>query len=264
MQGYRNPRNWISPTGLSPCAAMPTQSPPIKASDSGVSKTRSAPKRCCKPAVARKTPPLTPTSSPKTTTSGSSASTRASAKLIASTSVTSGIEVLDILALAGIGAWQSGVEMIKHRFRRTRTGRQIVLDGNRHFLLAFGSDFFLVRFAPIHSTDEIVSQPDDRLLLPALLDLFSRAITRRVIGGCGFTEPISDGLYQAWSFPCPNGSDRRIGCRAHSNDIVAIDLFSGKTCGDRFLRQRLRRGLQPERYRDRPLIVVDQKQDRQP
>ena len=32
---------------------------------SGVSITRSAPKRFCKPSVARKTPPFTPTSSPK-------------------------------------------------------------------------------------------------------------------------------------------------------------------------------------------------------
>src|SRR5947207_4738303 len=169
MQGYRNPMNWISPTGLSPCAAMPTQSPPIKVSDSGVSKTRSAPKRCCKPAVARNTPPLTPTSSPKTTTSGSSTSARASAKLIASTSVTSGIGVLDFPTLTGIGAWQSGVEMVEHRFRRTRAGRQIALDGHRHFLFALGGDFLLVRFGPTHSTDEIVSQPGDRLLLPALL-----------------------------------------------------------------------------------------------
>src|SRR5262245_7460508 len=180
---------------------MPTQSPPIKASDSGVSKTRSAPKRCCKPAVARKTPPLTPTSSPKTTTSGSSASARASAKLIASTSVASGIEILDFLALADIGTGQPGIEMIEHGLRRTRAGRQIVLDSSRHLLLAFGSDFFLVRFAPIHSTDEIVSQPDDRLLLPALLHLFRRAITRRVIGGGVITKPVGDGLYQTRTVP---------------------------------------------------------------
>src|SRR6478672_2430954 len=91
---------------------MPTQSPLIRASDSGVSKTRSTPKRCCNPAVARNTPPLTPTSSPKTTTLGSSARARASAKLIASTSVTSGILVLDFLTLAGIGARQSGNRLL--------------------------------------------------------------------------------------------------------------------------------------------------------
>src|SRR5437764_13275354 len=156
---------------------MPTHSPLMRSSARGVSSTRSRPKRCCKPAVARNTPPLTPTSSPKTTTSGSSTSARASAKLIASTSVTSGIGVPDFPTLTGIGAWQSGVEMVEHRFRRTRAGRQIALDGHRHFLLALGGDFFLVRLAPIHSTDEIVSQPSDRLLLPALLDLFRRAIT---------------------------------------------------------------------------------------
>src|SRR5215469_2057336 len=193
--------NWISPTGLSPCAAMPTQSPAISASDSGVSKTRSVPKRRCRPAVARNTPPLTPTSSPKTTTSGSSARPRASAKLIASTSVTSGIEVLDFLALAGIGTWQPAVKMIDHGFRRTRAGRQIALDGCRHFLLAFAGDFFLVRLAPIHSADEIVSQPNDRLLLPALLNLFRRAIARSVVSGGVIAKPVGDRLDQARPFP---------------------------------------------------------------
>src|SRR5215472_2406105 len=157
--------NWISPTGFSPCAAMPTQSPPISASDSGVSKTRSTPKRCCNPVVARNTPPLTPTSSPNTTTSGSSARARASAKLIASTSVALGIEVLDFLALGGIGAWHSGVEVVEHGFRRTRTDRKVAFDGRFDLLFGFGGDFFLVRFAPIHSADQIISQPSNWLLL---------------------------------------------------------------------------------------------------
>src|SRR6266581_4252286 len=88
-----NPMNWISPTGFKPCAAMPTQSPLIRSSASGVSNTRSGPKRCCSPTVARKTPPLTPTSSPNTTTLGSSSIARASAILTASTSVISGISL---------------------------------------------------------------------------------------------------------------------------------------------------------------------------
>src|SRR5262245_16748149 len=134
---------------------MPTQSPPMSASDSGVSKTRSAPKRFCSPAVARKTPPFMPTSSPKTTTSRSSARARASAKLTASTSVASGIEVLDFLALGGIGAWHSGVEVVEHGFRRTWTDRKVALNGRCDLLLGFGGDFFLVRFAPIHSADQI-------------------------------------------------------------------------------------------------------------
>src|SRR5262249_3797281 len=193
--------NWISPTGLSPCAAMPTQSPPISASDSGVSKTRSAPKRFCSPAVARKTPPFMPTSSPKTTTSGSSARARASAKLIASTSVASGIEVLYFLALRGIGAGQSGVEMVEHAFWRTRTDRKEAVDGRCDLLLGFGGDFFLVRFAPIHSADQIISQPSNWLLLPALLDFFRRAIARRIVSGGVISKPVRDGLDQARPFP---------------------------------------------------------------
>ena len=41
--------NWISATGFNPIAAMPIATPAIAASASGVSITRSAPKRCCRP-----------------------------------------------------------------------------------------------------------------------------------------------------------------------------------------------------------------------
>ena len=70
---------------------MPTHKPLISNSDRGVSITRWGPKRCCRPAVARKTPPLMPTSSPNTTTLGSSSIARARAKVTASTRVTSGM-----------------------------------------------------------------------------------------------------------------------------------------------------------------------------
>ena len=43
------PMNWISATGFKPCVAMPTDMPAIVASASGVSCTRSAPKRCLQP-----------------------------------------------------------------------------------------------------------------------------------------------------------------------------------------------------------------------
>src|SRR5512133_674357 len=50
---------------------MPRAVPTIPPSVSGVSKTRSPPNSSCSPCVARKTPPNLPTSSPRTTTSGS-------------------------------------------------------------------------------------------------------------------------------------------------------------------------------------------------
>src|SRR6185312_645245 len=63
--------------------ARPTDMPRMPDSASGVSKTRSAPKRCCSPSVMRKTPPSWPTSSPSTRARGFSASTSARAALMA-------------------------------------------------------------------------------------------------------------------------------------------------------------------------------------
>src|ERR1700682_4424143 len=180
--------NWISPTGFSPCAAMPTQSPLIRSSASGVSNTRSGPKRCCRPTVARKTPPLTPTSSPNTTTLGSSSIARASAMLTASTSVISVINPpFEFAALRSIGLRQLGIEMIEYRLGRSplrsqvspdrradaqpacrsRLRSQVALDRCVDATLAFGGDLFLFRFAPQVSASEKEPQARDRLLLPA-------------------------------------------------------------------------------------------------
>ncbi|MNR01068.1 hypothetical protein D3C85_1168620 [compost metagenome] len=71
MPGKMKPWNWNSATGLSPWVAMPTATPAISPSASGVSITRLKPNLSRRPTVARNTPPLTPTSSPSTTTSGS-------------------------------------------------------------------------------------------------------------------------------------------------------------------------------------------------
>src|SRR5579872_5114632 len=173
--------NWISPTGLSPCAAMPTQSPPINASDNGVSNTRSAPKRCCRPAVARNTPPFSPTSSPNTTTSGSSPSARASARLMASTSVISAIVRLGFVALPGVDRRQRRIEMIEHGFRTARWRCEVAFDCGVDLLAAGARDFLFLRLAPVHPRDEIVAQPRDRLGLPTLLDLLRRPIARGVV-----------------------------------------------------------------------------------
>src|SRR4051794_6673740 len=63
----------------------PTALPRIPASARGVSKQRFGPNRSRSPAVARKTPPARPTSSPITITESSRASSTWNASLIAST-----------------------------------------------------------------------------------------------------------------------------------------------------------------------------------
>src|SRR5262245_66677900 len=52
-----------------PPSARPIEAPTMASSASGVSTTRSVPKRSRRPFVTRKTPPSTPTSSPRTTRS---------------------------------------------------------------------------------------------------------------------------------------------------------------------------------------------------
>src|SRR5260370_21377879 len=174
---------------------MPTDSQLMKSAASGVSITRSAPNRCCRPTVARKTPPLTPTSSPSTTTLASSSMARASARLIASTSVTSGIGAsAELRPLAGIGSREFGVEMVEHRLWRARPGRQIALDRRLDLLLAVGRQLLLLRFAPRLLTYEIGAQAPDRLLPPAGRTLLGRTVTRRVIGGRGVAEGRGHGL----------------------------------------------------------------------
>ncbi len=70
--GYANASNCISTTGRMPFIAMPTASPTMPDSASGVSKQRSSPNSAVSPSVIRKTPPSGPTSSPNMTTAGSS------------------------------------------------------------------------------------------------------------------------------------------------------------------------------------------------
>src|SRR5262249_28594059 len=218
---------------------MPTHSPLINSSESGVSITRSEPKRCCSPTVARKTPPFTPTSSPSTTTLASSSMARASARLTASTNVTSGIGASgELRPLAGIGWREFGVEMVEHRLRRARRGRQIALERRLDLLLAFGRELFLLRLAPRVLPDEIGAQARDRFLPPARQNLLGRPVTRRVIGGRLIGGAIGQGLDQARPGAGAGPRDPTLGRGAHRDDVVATHPPAGKARGDRLLRQR--------------------------
>src|SRR3954470_1232072 len=99
--GYEKASYCISQTGRHPAMQRPTAEPRIPASASGVSTQRSGPKRSRRPAVARKTPPARPTSSPITSTSGSRSSSTWKASLTASTRVSSATE--DPLQLREVG-----------------------------------------------------------------------------------------------------------------------------------------------------------------
>src|ERR1700680_4329210 len=185
---------------------MPTHSPLINSSASGVSITRSAPKRFCSPAVARNTPPLTPTSSPSTTTLGSSSSARASARLMASTTVTSVMRrSLELVALARIGLRERGIEMIEHGLGRAWGRRQIALDRRLDLQLALGRKLFLLRLAPRLLRNQVGPQPRHRLPPPARLPPLGRTIARGVVGGGMVAEPVGHRLDQAGPFAAAGG-----------------------------------------------------------
>src|SRR5262245_19231574 len=211
---------------------MPTQRPLISSSETGVSITRSAPNRFCSPAVARNTPPLTPTSSPNTTALASSRSARARARLTASTSVTSGIgRPTQLVALAAVGARQHSVQVVEHGFGGTQGCRQVALDCRLDLPLAFRGERFLVGFAPRFLAHKIASDAGDRLFLPARLHFLRGAIAPGIVGRRVVAEPVGHALHEARAVAGAGRSDRLFGRRADGENVIAVALFCGKAGG---------------------------------
>src|ERR1700730_7465637 len=214
------PVNWISATGRKPCAASPTESPAMAFSASGVSSTRSGPKRCKRPSVARNTPPSAATSSPRTRTLVSSAMARASARLTAWTRLISGIAASLPLAgecgaaLLGEILGQRLVGEVEDRLRVLRRGRQIgfhcLVDRSR----CLGEQGFLVGFGPNPAADEVVSQPRDRVFGPMRAHIGIAAIAARVVGGGVVAQPIGQRLDQGRPPARPRLGDGAAACLA--------------------------------------------------
>src|SRR5919205_2780609 len=139
--GYENASYCISQTGRQPAMQRPTAEPRIPASASGVSTQRSGPKRSRSPAVARKTPPARPTSSPMTSTDGSRSSSTWKASLIASTMLNSAKNPPQLLE---VGAERGRRVDVRVREEQPRVGRRLGLglrDPAAHELLRLGAHF---------------------------------------------------------------------------------------------------------------------------
>src|SRR5438876_1526281 len=173
-----------------PYSARPTDVPMMPASASGVSTTRSAPKRSIRPSVARKTPPLRPTSSPSTRTRSSAASATASASLMASTRVRLGMGLLLVagclqvrpqLAALGLqyGRWRA-VDVVEHGLGRWRRLGQRGGDDAGHALARLLLQRLLARAIPLPLALQVRAQADERVAL-ALPDrqLIGWSVARR-------------------------------------------------------------------------------------
>src|SRR5512147_34282 len=197
------PVNWISATGFRPAAAIPMATPAIPASASGVSMTRSAPKRACKPTVARNTPPFTPTSSPRTTTSGSRAISPATARLTASTRLTSAMSIVAaarkasrFVALRFEHRRQGRVEAVEHGVGTRRRNREIIVDRAIDPIAAFALERFFLVLVPGADAGEVIAQADDGLERPLLADDVGVAIAGGVVGRRVVAQPVGQRLDQ--------------------------------------------------------------------
>src|SRR4051812_31985813 len=232
---------------------MPTAMPAISPSASGVSATRSVPKRFCRPAVARNTPPLMPTSSPSTTTRSSSSIARASARLTASTSVMLDIALVfigQLDRLPNVLRWQPRIEMVKHLLGPRRRRIEIGLHHLLHMHLRLAREGLLVLLRPHALGVQPGAKAQDRLFLPLRRELLCAAIARGVVRRRVVAQAIGQRLEQRRSPAAARALHRAPDRVAHGDQIVAVDLLAGDAGGDRLLRQRLCRALHAARNGD--------------
>src|ERR671929_1661533 len=180
--GYENASYCISHTGRQPAMHSPTAAPRMPASASGVSTQRSGPNRSRSPAVARKTPPARPTSSPMTRTESSRSSSTWNASLIASTIESSATE--DPPQLLEVGAERGRRVGVGVREEELRVGRRLGLglrDPAAHELLRLGSH--LLGAAGLQHAEplEVRLVAADALALALLLDPFEVDVRARIV-----------------------------------------------------------------------------------
>src|SRR6202035_5830339 len=149
---------------------IPTDMPAMVASASGVSCTRSLPKRSCRPAVARNTPPVAPTSWPITTTSASCCISQPCAIAMASTMVIFANSMTAVFrcVFAGDEALlmqvrrQRGEQMVEHRIGGRLRRRQVFAHGRVDLHRALVQQGVFLGRVPLSVGGEERSKPNQR------------------------------------------------------------------------------------------------------
>src|SRR5690348_16012038 len=228
------PSNCASATGFMPCAARPTVTPAMVVSSSGVSSTRSSPNFSCRPTVARNTPPLTPTSSPSTTTESSCCISYASAWVTASIRVMAAMSVRSFfqrerkVALLFQVRRDLGEGVVEHRGHRLHLAFEIGIHFVVHPLVALVLQRLFLLLVPGLVRFEVHAQALDRILLPGVLDLVLAAIAAGVVGGGVVAQAIGDAFDHAAAVTLAGAIQRVLHRLAHGDDVVAIDLNGRK------------------------------------
>src|SRR6267143_3958831 len=267
---------------------MPTPVPMMAASASGLSITRCEPNLRWRSSVTRKTPPSTPTSSPRITTSGSRSISWKSARFSALTMLSfvmssppreplaahrrgarrrrrllgRGRGALaepagELLALRAEVRRQLGVHVVEHRQRIGRRCRLEAPHGERYLLVhPLLEAVFEEALLP-----HVGGEAGERVLLLPHLHLFLGAVLGRVIGRGVDAEAVGDALDQRRPLACARALHRLTRGRVHGEHVVPVHLDPWQAVGERLLGDRLRVRLLLERHRDRPLVVLADEHD---
>src|SRR6266508_6617107 len=217
--------------------ARPTAVPRMPASASGVSTQRSGPKRSRSPAVARKTPPARPTSSPMTITVPSRSISPWRASLTASAKVLLGIGVLRDEVGIGVGQGLGGGDARSHRFER------------------LGAGYFGQLVVEDADPAEVALVTAETLVLPLALDAIGVDVRARVVGRRVRRATVGDRLDESRALAGTGAREGFSGRFVDSEHVPAVDPYSRHAITDGLVRQCLRPGLSRQRSGDRSVIV---------
>src|SRR5690606_21654133 len=248
---------------------MPIAVPTMPDSLIGVSKQRSWPYFCCRPAVTRKTPPKYPTSSPNTTTRSS--------RLIDTSSASRSASIIVIRAMSEPGLLPLTAQMRRHRLvdalehvarGRTAAGVQravalgLALRGDHlreHLLL----ELAVPLLGPCAAQDQVVLQADHRIAERPGVGLGLRTIGGRIVRRGMRADAIRDVLDQGRAEIRAGAVDRPFRDRVDGEIVVAVDAqrrdAEAESARGEGARAAARDALESG---DRPLVVDDVQHDR--
>src|SRR3954468_2527594 len=223
--------------------ARPTAVPRMPASASGVSTQRSGPNLSRRPAVARKTPPARPTSSPMTMTASSRSISTWRASLTASTRVLLGIGVLRHELGVRLGQSLGGCDSLPERL--------LCLVGDRL------GEVVSEQACPA----EVALVAPEALVLPFELDALSVDVGARIVGRRMRSAPVGHRFDERGALAGARACERVARGLVDSQHVAPVDAYSRHPVAGRLVDERSRTGLGRERRRDRPAVVVTEEND---
>src|SRR6202171_3566943 len=215
-------------------------------SASGMSITRWAPKRCWRPSVALKTPPLRPTSCPSTQTRSSRSISSKSASRTAWTSVRSGIGIHVTAERPRFG--------LRGTLRRLGGTLDLPIDLVTHRLIGFQRQPTAAHQRVAHAWNGILQGFRRELRRVAVRPLVVVGGVRLQAQDLGFDQG------RTTAGPCPL---RRLGHgRVDGEEVIAGNPNARNAVGGRSFRDAGSSDLQRLRHRDRPVIVLAEEDHR--